>query len=326
MRRNLKQLASLLNDLVDASRVVSGSLTLQMQRVDLQAFVAELAATWRPMLDARKQTMIVQNDHVAVVDADRVRLAQILSNLVVNASKFTNEGGLIRIATRLEDATVAIEVGDTGVGLTADAMARIFEPYWPGAGRARSGAKGLGLGLAIVRRLVELHGGRVSVHSDGPGRGSVFTIRLPLRDGGAARTPAQVPRPSLAGLRVLVVDDEPDVLVAVAGMLGAAGASVQQVATAREALSLAARDRPDVVVADINMPGEDGYWLRERLSQEPATQAVPVLALTAHVNPEDKALARRRGFIEFVEKPVDPERLCTAILTHVSTATKAAVP
>lgn len=317
IRRNLKQLGGLLDDMVDASRVTSGRMVLQREPIELAAFIEELAAAWRPMIELKQQTLVLNLERGAVVSADRLRLAQVLSNLITNATKFSPDAGVIRVTLVHQGDVAEIEVSDTGAGMDATALQRAFDMYWQGSARG-SGQRGLGLGLAVVRQLLQMHGGTVAAHSAGPGQGSVFTVRLPLsRVADLAPRVAGGSSTSLAGLRVLLVDDQPDVLSAVAGMLRSAGAAVTECASGEHALRELGQQAVDVVVTDLAMPELDGFELRRRLLGMPEYADVPVVALSAKVHRGDRAEAEQLQFAAFVAKPVDAGALAEAIRAAV---------
>jgi CheY-like chemotaxis protein len=267
-------------------------------------------------------------------------LQQIVWNLLSNAIKFTHAGG--RVAVRLEraDSSVQIRVSDTGEGIQQDFLPFIFDRFRQADGTSSRRHGGLGLGLAIVRHLVELHGGTAHAESEGEGRGAAFTIRLPLpaprsderainrRIEGASLWPNEEPTlyeqplPSLDGVQVLLVDDDPDSLQILTVMLTECRAKVQAAASASEALEVLQWHQPDVLVSDLAMPGEDGYSLIRKvraLNAERGRQQTPAVALTAYVRVEDRARAMKEGFNMFVPKPVEPNELILAIANLAET-------
>jgi CheY-like chemotaxis protein len=255
---------------------------------------------------------------------DMHRLQQVVSNLLANALKFTAPGGTITVSLDTEDGAVQLAVADTGVGIRREVLPFIFDRFRQADSSTSRAHGGLGLGLAIVRHIVELHGGSVSAQSAGPGTGARFVVRLPLgtaaparprKPSSAADPGARSWQPVLRGRRVLVVEDDPDARHLVAEVLSTSGASVVTVATAMEALSELERAIPDVVVADIGLPGEDGYALLRRIRQRAPDRGgtVPAVALTAYARVEDREAALAAGFDRHMVKPVDPFILASAV-------------
>ena len=332
IERNATAQAQLIEDLLDVSRIVSGKLRLDVRPTALSPVIEAAVDSLRPSADAKQiRLQLVLDPAAGVVLGDPDRLQQVVWNLVSNGIKFTAKGGRVLVSLERVNSHVEISVSDTGEGLTQDALQHVFERFWQGeAGAARRHA-GLGLGLAIVHHLVELHGGEVDALSDGPGRGSVFRVKLPLMvttehlTGALRHHPAAADQPTpvevtrLDGVAVLVVDDEPDSNELVARLLGSRGAEVRVAASVQQALAILDRWRPDVVVSDIGMPDQDGYALIQQLRARPpdAGGAIPAVALTAYARIEDRVRILTSGFQIHVTKPVDPSELVAVVATTV---------
>ena len=323
VERNARAQAQLVEDLLDVSRIVTGKLRLDVRPVDLRTVIEAAIESVRTAADAKDITL---QPHLplgaTVVPVDPDRLQQIVWNLLSNAIKFTPAGGRVDVTLEARPGEVSIVVVDTGAGISHDFLPYVFDRFRQAEGSSTRAYGGLGLGLAIVRHLVELHGGTVRAESPGEGGGTTFTVTLPARairkvssdDLGARRTGGDghtTPRRrALEGVRVLVVEDAADtreLLVAVLSQHGASVVSAESVAAARDAIS---RGAPDLLVSDIGMRGEDGYTLirdvRRRLD---AVRTVPAIALTAYAGDEDRRRALREGYDVHVAKPIDPEEL-----------------
>jgi CheY-like chemotaxis protein len=257
---------------------------------------------------------------------DASRAQQIVSNLVANAIEFTPRGGSVTVTLRRNDEAAEILVADTGRGITADFLPHAFDRFRQGDASTTRLHGGLGLGLAIVRHLTELHGGSVAAHSEGDGRGATFVVRIPLSEPPAAPDAALGSQPEsardaplagrrLKGLRILVVDDEPDVRDLVGTVFTRSGAEVRTAASSREALAVLDSWTPSVVVCDIAMPAEDGYRFIQDLRSRPPERggAIPAAALTAYARPEDREKALAAGYQAHIVKPADPEELAKAV-------------
>jgi PAS domain S-box-containing protein len=310
--RQVRHLARLVDDLLDVSRLSTGKVKLRKERVELAAVLARAVETSRPLIDARRHELTVTVPEGPVwVDADATRLAQVVSNLLNNAAKYTEEGGRIALAVGWEGGEAVLRVRDSGVGIPADMLARVFDLFTQvdrGLDRAQGG---LGIGLTLVKSLAEMHGGRVSAHSDGPGRGSEFVVRLPLagcapavaglgRDGPHPAAPKPPPR------RVLVVDDNVDAAESMALLLRAVGHEVRTAYDGLVALREAEALRPEVVLLDIGLPRLDGYEVARRLRQQEGGQEALVIALTGYGQEEDRRRAAAAGFDVHLVKPPDP--------------------
>lgn len=332
IERNAKSQAQLVEDLLDVSRVVMGKLRLNIAPVDLASVINAAIDSVQLAAESKNIQLEVTLDPSARhVSGDSSRLQQVIWNLLSNAIKFTPPGGRVQVRLERADKDAQIKVSDTGEGINPDFLPFIFDRFRQADGSSTRKHGGLGLGLAIVRHLVEQHGGRVSADSPGEGHGTTFTIGLPLA--AAQKSPQGRSRetenlraseiniapltslPSLEGVQVLVVDDEPDTLSMFAVMLTEHRAKVQTATSAAEALEILQWFKPDVLVSDLAMPGEDGYSLIGKvraLSAENGKQ-IPAVALTAYVRIEDRVRALAAGFNMFVPKPVEPSELITAI-------------
>ena len=328
IERNARAQARLIEELLDVSRITSGSLRLDIQPVAIAAVFEAVVLSLKPAADARSITLRQVPDSVGQVLADPTRLQQIVWNLLSNAIKFTPPGGHVTIAAERQAGEVVLTVSDDGVGIAPEFLPHVFERFRQAESSEARSHGGLGLGLAIVRQLVELHGGTVQAASDGPGRGATFSIRLPSQPATmpALEPPSAEPpltQPSvpaeldadLSGTRILVVDDEADGREMLIRMLESWGAEVRAAGSADEAIAALSADRPDLLISDIGMPRVDGYELmrRVRTMAEVDRRDVPAIALTAFARGEDAAKARQAGYGVHLPKPVDPSRLFSTI-------------
>ena len=310
--------AQLIDDLLDVSRITAGKMRIEPQPMELEPVMAAAINTVRPAAEAKRVALSSQIEHGLEVNGDTHRLQQVVWNLLTNAVKFTPEGGEVAVALRREGREAVIEVRDTGQGIDPAFMPHIFERFRQADSSSTRSHMGLGLGLAIVRHLAELHGGTISAESRGEGKGSTFRVRLPLlkaSDGAVASSSERGYGPSLTGLRVLAVDDEDEVRRYVMTALRGAGVEVRGAKSAREALDILEEWRPDVVLTDLAMPQADGFDLLEwiRASEHAQVRKLPVVALTAFAMPEDRERVSEAGFQGFLAKPVDPSHLRTAV-------------
>ncbi len=290
----------------------------------------------KPAADAKAITLEQEIDPFAgTVTADTARLQQVFSNLLTNAVKFTPGGGRVGVALRRDGMSVEIRVIDSGVGISPEFLPHIFEPFRQADGRFQRGHGGLGLGLAITKQLVDLHGGTIHVASGGAGQGSTFTVRLPQSAAAVAMTdPAsgttanahghEPGAPSLAGLQILLVDDEPDTLTMFRDALEGAGARVRAVPNAAEALRVAESWRPDLLVSDLGLPGMDGYELLQTLRHRGPQRSLPAVAVSAYASMDDRTRALAVGFTAHVAKPIDPAALVRALGSALPAGTRPA--
>ncbi|HEX2465339.1 MAG TPA: ATP-binding protein [Thermoanaerobaculia bacterium] len=316
MERQLAHLVRLIDDLVDVSRISRGKIELRRQPMDLAAAVAEAAAIARPRIEAEGRELAVElPSEPLMVDGDGTRLAQVVANLLDNAAKYTDRGGHIRLAVERREGDAAISVEDDGIGIPPEMLDRIFEMFTQvDRPLERQQQGGLGIGLTLVRRLMELHGGSVEASSAGAGRGCRFVVRLPLAAAGAAVTSgaqsAREPEPRPAARRrVLVVDDNSDAADSQSAMLRLMGHEVESASDGFVALETAAVFRPDLVLLDIGMPKLNGYEVCRRLRAEPWGAGLLIVAVTGWGQDSDKQRAREAGFDHHLTKPMDPTAL-----------------
>jgi PAS domain S-box-containing protein len=327
IERNANAQASLISDLLDVSRITSGKLRLDVERVDPVSLIRTAMDAISP--DAIAKGVVIDQDldrNTGPVAADPKRLRQVVWNLMNNAVKFTPPGGEVTVRLRRKGEDVEIVVSDTGQGIGPEFLPYLFERFRQEDGSTRRNHGGLGLGLAIVRHLVEMHGGTVRAESAGEGKGSTFTVRLPARaetgaDGGGTEPgspvpPAAVrlPRSALAGVRVIVVDDDPDARAMVRRVLVEFGATVAEAGGVDEALALLEGPRPAVLVSDIGMPRRDGYDLiRAARAGGHPPEVLPAIALTAFAREDDRDRALGAGFQAHLAKPINTSRLVETI-------------
>ncbi len=320
IERTTRLQVRLVEDLLDISRIVSGKLTLERGVVDLGAVVDAAVEAARNAAEARSIALAVTAPpDVLLIDGDAARLEQVIGNLLGNAIKFTAAGGAVTVAWRRDGGHAEVTVRDTGIGIDPEVLPHVFDRFRQADSSTTRRHGGLGLGLAIVRHLVELHGGAIVAESGGKGSGALFRVRLPLHvaDALATRSDAvRSPRTAeaatpLAGMQVLAVDDESDILVSLETILTAAGATVATASSATAALERVGRGRLDVVVSDLAMPDRDGFALLRALRATGAT--MPVIALTALASAADRQRAAAAGFDLYLTKPVDPPKLVAAI-------------
>jgi len=331
VERNAVAQTRLIGDLLDVSRIITGKLRLEPRPVELARIVEAGVESVRPAAEARGVRLELSLDAgAALVSGDPDRLQQVVWNLLSNAVKFTPQGGSVRARLTRGGGHAEVEVSDTGRGIAAEFLPHVFDRFRQQDGRITREHGGLGLGLSIARHLVELHGGTVKAESGGEGRGATFRFSLPLlgtrtaegpareeKDGGARDiAPAAARSPQLLeGLHVLVVDDDRDSRELVAAALALSGARVTVTGSAAEAFEAVGRLRPDVFVADIGMPGEDGYSLITRVRALGAERGgdVPAAALTAYARRDDRDRALAAGFQTHITKPVEPDALAEAV-------------
>ena len=313
MDRQLGQMVRLVDDLLDVSRIDRGKIDLRRERVPVDAIVSAAIETARPSIDAKSHDLVVHFAQKTLhLDGDPVRLAQIVSNLLINAAKFTPAKGRIELALRaipLANATNELEiiVRDNGSGMEAEQLPRVFEMFVQ-LERPGDHPGGLGLGLALVRSLAELHGGRVQARSDGRGKGSEFIVRLPLAEQPAEAPPQKIMPARIArSRRVLVVDDNEDSARTLGVLIASHGHEVQHCVSARAALELTEKQLPDVAFLDLNMPEMDGYELARRLRAQPGGSLVRIVAVTGMGRETDVARTRDAGFDAHLTKPADPD-------------------
>ncbi|RPJ84130.1 MAG: response regulator [Acidobacteria bacterium] len=328
IRRNADAQAGLISDILDVSSIITGKLRLQVAPLDLRAVLDASVAAVKPAADAKHLVLDILADgcpQTMLGDADR--LQQVFWNLLSNAVKFTPSGGRVTLTVTRDEDHVRIKVVDTGAGMPASFLPALFERFRQADGSATRSYGGLGLGLAIVRHLTELHGGSVHGHSDGEGLGAVFTVALPVHvsprqamiDDGTRATPGRETReeapPRLDGVSALVVDDDPDSLGLVRMTLERLGAKVLEAASADAALGILECEWPDVLLADIAMPGQDGYSLIRGIRQMETAQRrhLAAVAITAYARDVDRHRAIDAGFDSYLAKPASPADVARAV-------------
>ena len=332
--RNARVQAQLIEDLLDMSRIISGKVRLDNQRVDLQDVVRAAIASVRHLADAKDITVQLELDQQAgTVWGDPNRLQQCVWNLVSNAIKFTPSGGRILVTVARMGGHVELTVADNGQGIAPAFLPHLFERFRQADSSTTRYHGGLGLGLSIVKSLVDLHSGSVRASSEGLGKGATFCIELPAMAASApvpevpsdlpmhvGATPSAIDRPSLDGLVVLVIDDERDTLDLVRRVLADCGAKVFVAESARAGLEMLLREKPDILISDIGMPEEDGYTLIRQVRALKARQGgkIPAAAVSAFARPEDRTKALRAGYQMHLAKPVDPTEL-TAVVASLAT-------
>ncbi|HVG21980.1 MAG TPA: PAS domain S-box protein [Blastocatellia bacterium] len=334
VEQNAKAQAQLIEDLLDVSRIISGKFRLKAQPLELAPVIEAAIDSVRPAAEAKGvRLQVVLDPDAGPVSGDAGRLQQVVWNLLSNAVKFTPKGGRVQVRLMRIDSHIKLEVSDTGQGITHDFLPYVFDRFRQADGSASRSHGGLGLGLAIVRHIVEMHGGSVAVDSLGKGQGATFAIRLPLivthrRASREERAHPRVdgegglhfqPSPTLVGVKVLIVDDEPESLLLLSTVLTQSGANVKTATSADEGFALVKEWRPDVIVSDIGMPGEDGYSFMNRVkawAREAGTW-IPAVALTAYARTEDRMKALASGYQIHVPKPVEPAELITVLVSLV---------
>ena len=322
--RQVQRMALLLDDLLDVSRITRGQLELKKDYVDLKSVVNVAVETARPLLDAKRHQLTVTLPTAPLrLEADPLRLSQVIGNLLTNAAKYTDPEGRIELDARLANAELLIAIRDNGIGLTEEALPALFTMFSQVNSAIDRAEGGLGIGLALVKGLVALHGGRVEVRSEGLGRGSEFIIHLPQR----VIAPADLqPLESSTGAdnasnmlrgRVLVTDDNRDAAESLSMVLRFMGYEVSTAFNGAEALELGARERPQAAIIDIGMPGMSGHEVARRMRREAWGKHAVLIALTGWGQDQDKQAARAAGFDDHLTKPVDPEQVDRTLAQHL---------
>ena len=307
IERQTAHLTRLVDDLLDVARVTSGRVVLAPRPLDLGTLVRDLTGTFRASGRMDQHDVVVDAAEAWIV-ADPVRIEQVVGNLLDNAIKYTPAGGGIRVAVRNEPGGATLRVADTGAGISPQLLDRVFDLFVQGERTLDRGRGGLGLGLTLVKRLVELHGGTVSAASEGPGRGATFSVTLPA--GRPVDTTPPSPRPpATRPLRILVVEDHADAREMLGAALGLAGHEVHLASDGPSGVSAAVALRPDAALVDIGLPGFDGYEVARRIRAECPGKSIHLIALTGYGQPEDRRRTVEAGFDDHLVKPVDPVRL-----------------
>ena len=323
VERQVKHLTRLVDDLLDVSRITRGNINLSREPVAITTVVARAIETTQPLItELRHQlTLDVQDDSLEV-EGDLTRLTQVLGNLINNAAKYTDPGGRIMVSVRREHADVEICVRDSGIGIPPELLPRLFQLFTQVDGAAHRAQGGLGIGLALVRQLVQMHGGSVTAYSAGLSRGSEFLIRLPLRVKGVRLASsegvasARGVNCAKVGHRILLADDNRDALDSLATLLECDGHEVHTAGDGAEALAVAAEYRPGILLLDIGMPKLDGYEVARRIRAEPWGKTAVLIALTGWGQDEDRRRTREVGFDSHLVKPLDPDAL-SAMLARI---------
>jgi signal transduction histidine kinase/FixJ family two-component response regulator len=322
IERNAKAQAQLIADVLDISRMVTGRVKLEVTPVSLARVILDAVDSIRPGAAARGIELHLDVEEGPVANADPDRLQQVVWNLLSNACKFTAEGGRIDVMLRVDRSRATIIVSDTGVGISPEFLPYVFDRFRQAEQGFTRSHGGLGLGLAIVKHLVEMHGGEVTASSDGPGKGATFEVRLPLartvpRDGRDGRQAAssEMPNVNLSDRAVLVVDDDETTRDLMVTLLAQYGAHARTAASVREALELFDAEIPELLLADIGMPGEDGLSMIRRIRQRPPARGglVRAIAVSAYARPEDRQAALTAGYDDFLAKPAMPADVLRAV-------------
>ena len=318
IHRNAKAQTRLVDELLDASRIESGKMALEFKETAVAAAVQAAVDTTLPTAAERSITMKVSGTSDAKVWGDPARLQQVFWNLLANAVKFTEGGGSIDISMRTTATEAVVAVRDSGIGIPRDALPFVFERFRQANAETTKRYRGLGLGLSLARQLTQMHGGRITAASDGPGRGSIFTVSLPLL-GTMTRTPdSQEPATAstvLSGVRIVAVDDDPDALEVVTKVLKLCGADVVPVATAQRALDQLRRGRVSLLISDIAMPDQDGFWLLEQVRRQPLDRGgdIPAIAVSAFADVNTQMRVSSAGFAAYLSKPLHPDSLINEV-------------
>ena len=323
IERQVEHLVNLIDDLLDVSRITRGMITLQLEPVLIGAIVARAVETARPAIDAHRHLLEIElPDELISVEGDKTRLVQVIANILHNAAKFMDDGGRIRLSVRRDGQYVAIKIADTGIGIAPELVPRIFELFTQVHSKSERAQGGLGIGLALVRRLTEMHGGSVSVRSEGPGRGAEFTVKLPVMASALAvlssqrKDPGVIPQ--IEPQRILVADDNHDAAEALSLQLQLAGHDVRTAHDGVEALTVAQAFEPDIVLLDLGMPKMDGYEAARELRLRPiGGKRMALIALTGWGQQQDRDRTADAGFDAHLVKPVAEAQLFKALAAAV---------
>jgi PAS domain S-box-containing protein len=316
--RQVDHLAHLVDDLLDVARISEGKIALRREEVEMNAVIAQAIETAGPLIAAREHRLeVIQPERQIWVSGDPVRLAQSMGNLLHNAAKFTPKNGHIKVEVKLDGDTVRIAVQDNGIGIAEDNLPRIFGMFAQAAVPPDRAPEGLGIGLSLVSRLLEMHGGHLSAISPGIGMGSTFTVELPVLRTSTAQQPAPAAGDAAqavqGGRRVLLVDDNVDAMEMMAFLLAEMGYEAHTTADATGIVELALAQRPDVIVLDIGLPNVDGYEVARMLKQHPVLKATRLVAHTGYGSPEDRRKAQEAGFDAHLVKPAELDDLEKAL-------------
>jgi CheY-like chemotaxis protein len=311
IERQVQHMSLLLDDLLDVSRITHGTLQLRRQQTDLQSVVGAAVETARPLIDERQHRLVVDVPANLQVYGDPLRLAQVLSNLLTNAAKYTNPRGDIRVTADEVGGELVMSVEDSGIGIASEDLTKVFGMFAQVRSAQEHAAGGLGIGLALARGIIDLHGGRIEAASGGPGKGSRFTVHLP----GASRASIAEPKSraalngNAAHKRILLADDNRDAAESLAIILRLEGHEVEVAHDGTAALESFAQQRPDVALLDIGMPKVNGYEVAKEIRARPEGRGVLLIAITGWAQDSDRARSRDAGFDHHLTKPVEPETL-----------------
>ena len=315
LERQLQYLVRMVDDLLDVSRMIQGQIELRKEPMDVAVAIARAIETAQPTIDAKHHELSVAvSGQPLWVGGDLIRLAQVISNLLTNAAKYTDNGGQISVGAAREGEEIVVRIRDTGVGISPELQSRIFELFVQGDRSLDRSQGGLGIGLTLVKRLVEMHGGSVAVFSRGTGKGSEFTARFPaLPEPRGHQDPAlsgvRGPAGDAPGKRIMVVDDNVDACESIAMILRASGYHVRCVYDGSSVLKVATGYRPDVVVLDIGLPGMSGYEVARQLRQLDEFRRTLFIAVTGYGQEDDRRRSQEAGFDHHLTKPIDPDEL-----------------
>jgi CheY-like chemotaxis protein/two-component sensor histidine kinase len=324
--RQVKHLVRLVDDLLDMSRLASGAVTLSKTQLDLATVVSRAVEATSPLFEERGHRLDVTMPATGLhVEGDAVRLTQVVDNLLSNAARYTPPGGVVTVTGAREDDSVVLRVRDTGVGIDAALLPELFDTFVQGARGPDRAEGGLGIGLSLVKTLTELHGGNATANSDGPGRGSEFSIRLPsaVASYGSTRPPTpafDANQPTSATARVLLVDDHTDVIAGLSRLLSVLGYDVRATKSPLEAIELAEVFRPQIAILDIGLPAMDGYTLARELRSRLADSPPTLIALSGYGQPRDLQRSDASGFAVHLVKPVDVDELVAALALRPAVA------
>ncbi len=317
IKRNAKAQAQIIDDILDVSRIITGNLSLDLHPIELESVLEASVNVVRPTAEAKNIRIELTFDQEPLsVSGDANRLQQVFWNVLSNAVKFTPPGGTVSVRLRKADSHVSIDVADTGVGISPEFLPYVFDRFRQADSTSTRRQGGLGLGLAIARHLIEIHGGSIEVWSEGEGKGATFTVKLPIVGSGlvpptlvpekqSTATPSPFPKELLSDVKVLIVDDDEDTLELLGAALKQRSADVTKVTSVKEALAAIKRDKPDVLISDIAMPNEDGYELIEQVIALDLQPRIPAIAITAYARDEDRERALAAGFQRYLSKPVE---------------------
>jgi CheY-like chemotaxis protein len=314
--RQIQQMSRLVEDLLDLSRITRNQVVLRKEEVELASVIQAAVETSQPLIRQGGHELIISLPSQPVyLDADLTRLAQVFSNLLNNAAKYTDRGGKIWLTAMCEGDELAVSVRDNGVGIPEAQLPLVFEMFTQVDRTLERSQTGLGIGLALVKRLVEMHGGTITGHSDGPGNGSEFRVRLPVgvRVGSSWGPRQSGPGPARSRFRILVVDDNTDNTDSLGMMLRLLGNDVRTAYDGRTALAVGSEFHPEIVVLDLGMPGLDGYATCQIMRQQSWGRDARIIALTGWGQQEHRQRTRECGFDEHVVKPVDPSALMSVL-------------